>query len=317
MSGQAILRVAQAGPHVTIQDGGRRRMKRYGVPASGPMDRLSFAIANRAIGNPLDAPAIEVSLGGLSLDCIEGSVTVAVAGGGFLVETTDARPGSWHVLTLRTGDRLTIRRGPWGSWTYLALAGDLEARRWLDSASTHSLSGLGGGALVPGSELRVSDPRAEATGARRIPFPLTARSRRVVDVVLGPQDQYFTAESISALQREPFYLTDSYDRMGVRMRGPSLRSLEAMSIPSEPIVRGSIQVPGDGVATVLLADHQTTGGYPKIATIARYDVDGFVQLRPRDGVLFRPVTPTEAIRRARLRARTFSRFMEAVRSPTH
>jgi allophanate hydrolase len=121
-------------------------------------------------------------------------------------------------------------------------------------------------------------------------------------VVLGPQDRFFTREAIAALVGAPYRLTDAYDRMGVRLRGPQLVPEGALSIPSEPILRGSIQVAGDGVPAVLLADHQTTGGYPKIATIVSAHLDGFVQLRPHEVVRFHAVTPEEAVGLARLRA---------------
>lgn len=98
--------------------------------------------------------------------------------------------------------------------------------------------------------------------------------------------------------------------MGVRLRGPALPPVGALSIPSEPIVRGSIQVSGDGVATVLLADHGTTGGYPKIATLLNDDVSGFAQNRPRDEVQFRSISPQEAVALSRERAVSQARFLE-------
>ena len=115
-----------------------------------------------------------------------------------------------------------------------------------------------------------------------IPCPVWARPRAAVRAVLGPQDRFFAPEAVELLTTRPFQLTDSYDRMGVRLRGPRLEMASALNIPSEPILRGSVQVSGDGGATVLLADHQTTGGYPKIATLIGEDIDGFAQLRPHD-----------------------------------
>ena len=119
---------------------------------------------------------------------------------------------------------------------------------------------------------------------------------------MGPQDRFFDAAAMAALLGEPFRLSDSYDRMGVRLRGPSLTPVARLDMPSEPVARGSVQVAGDGVATVLLADHQTTGGYPKIATVLGDDLDGFAQLRPRDLVRFVAVTPAQAVVLARQHA---------------
>ena len=303
------LRVAFAGPHVTLQDAGRKGLMRFGVPASGPMDRKAFAIAAAVLGNPEDAVAVEVSLGGLTLDCVEGAVTFAVVGGGFIVQKGAERMGSWQVLTLRSGERLVIRPGPWGNWTYLAFAGMLVAPRWLGSSSTHGPSGLGGGALKAGQDLVIRDPQVLPERERAIPCPVWARPRPVVHAVAGPQDRFFSVESLEDLGSMPFHLTNAYDRMGVRLRGPALTPQGALSIPSEPILRGSVQVAGDGLATVMLADHGTTGGYPKIATVVSDDLDGFVQLRPGDAVRFKLISPADAVALARARARALQDYL--------
>lgn len=306
----AILSIRAAGPLVTIQDGGRRGLMRFGVPHSGPMDRLAFAAANRALGNAPNAPVIEVSLAGLSLSCEEGEVGMAVAGGGFIVDHAGHKGGSWQVLTLRAGQVLRIRPGFRGSWCYLALAGALEAQEWLGSASTHTMSGLGGGALVPGQVLTVRDARRVA--ARDLPCPLIARPRPVVHVTKGPQDRYFSAAAWQEFMQGDWRLTSSGDRMGVRLSGPLLVPQGPLDMPSEPVVRGSVQVAGDGVATVLLADHQTTGGYPRIATVLDCDLDGLAQLRPRDRLRFIPVTGPEAVAMARSRTGVIARFLEGI-----
>ena len=312
---EAVLRVSFAGPHVSIQDRGRRGLMRFGVPASGPMDRASFAAANVALGNSAGQPCIEISMGGLALECVSGAVTFAVAGGGFVVEHGERKGGSWSIASLRAGERLTIRPGHWGSWAYLAFAGRLDAQDWLGSVSTHAPSGLGGGRLAVGRLLGVAgaELREEREGA--IPCPVTARPRAQLHVVLGPQDRFFSEETVAAFLAGPFRLTDAYDRMGVRLQGPTVVPRASLDMPSEPIVRGSVQVAGDGVATVLLADHQTTGGYPKIATVIDTDLDAFVQSRPRDMMVFRAVTPEQAVEQARVRAISAGRYLDAIAAP--
>lgn len=308
---EAVLRIVHAGPHVTVQDGGRPGLMRFGVPASGPMDRGAAAVANAAIGNPPDAPVIEVSLAGLTAECEGGPLTMAVAGGGFIVALDGKLFGSWQVLTLRAGQRLVIRPGPWGSWTYLAVTGRLQVPEWLGSAATHGPSGLGGGRLAAGQRLVVDDPRILPD--RVISCPVWARPRHLVRAVLGPQDRYFTPASIRAFQDEIFHLTGAYDRMGVRLRGPSLELAGALSIPSAPVLRGSVQVAGDGVATVLLADHQTTGGYPRIATVLSCDLDGFAQCRSGQAVRFRLITSAQALGAARIHARAVAMVLDGLR----
>lgn len=305
------LQVLSAGPQVTVQDGGRPGLMRFGVPASGAMDRKALMLANLALGNPPSAPGVEVSTGGLRLVCIAGAVTVAIVGGGFIVEHGAERSGSWSVLTLRAGETLTIRRGPWGSWCYLAFAGQLQAPEWLGSMATHGPTGLGGGRIEAGAALTIDAPRL--LPGRALPCPVWARPRPHLHAVLGPQDRYFAAETLEAFVSSPFQVTDAWDRMGLRLRGPALPPVAALGIPSQAILRGSVQVAGDGVATVLLADHQTTGGYPKIATLLADDIDGLVQLRPRDTLRFTAISPEQALRIARQRAAAFAAYAARAR----
>lgn len=312
---EAVLKLAFAGPQITIQDGGRSGAMRFGVPASGAMDRKALAIANTALGNAAGAAGLEISLGGLVLDCVQGSLWLAVAGAGFIVEVDGDRQGSWGLFRLSAGQRLSIRRGPWGSWTYLCFKGTLAAREWLGSAATHALSGLGGGRLVTGDMLRVADTGGNPLRQGPLPCPVFARPRAVLHAVPGPQHRFFAPSALDDLTQTPYRLTSAYDRMGVRLSGHSLTPIGALSISSEPILRGSVQVSGDGVPTVLLADHQTTGGYPKIATVVADDLDGFVQCRVHQAIQFRLIAPTTAISIARQRARAFAAYLAALSKP--
>lgn len=312
MSG-ATLSVAFAGPHVSIQDAGRPGLMRYGVPASGPMDRTSFALANAALGNPAGHPGIEISLGGLTLHCLTGAITLALVGGGFIAETPRRKLGAWNILSLSAGETLSIRPGPWGCWTYLAFAGNLQAKQWLGSRATHGSSGFGGGKLTTGQTLILTDAEMRPDREGPIPCPIWSRPRHLLRCTLGPQDRFFAAETLTTFTTARFEMTNAFDRMGLRLRGPALLPAAALSIPSEPILRGAVQVSGDGVATVLLADHQTTGGYPKIATVLDDDLDAFVQCRPRDAVMFQAVTPAQAIAITRQNATRFAAFEDRLR----
>ena len=312
---EARLRVVSCGPLVSYQDGGRFGMMRFGVPASGPMDRLAHATAHAALGCPPGGTAIEVSMGGLQLVCESGEVTLCIAGGEFQVMHAGARAHAWAVRTLRADEQLSIRPGRWGSWAYLAFAGDLECASWARSTSTHLPSGLGGGAISPGSLLRVCNAKVLHEREGPLPIPSFARASQLVRVVLGPQTQCFDVEASAAFLQEPFTVTSASDRMGMRLHGPTLALGDALSIPSEPIVRGSVQVAGDGVASILLADHQTTGGYPKIATLLSADVDGVAQLRPRDSLRFQAVRPDEAVQLVRAHATLRRRFLQEVARP--
>jgi len=309
---EALLTVVAAGPHVTIQDGGRPGMARFGVPASGPMDRLAFRAANVAIGNPPDAPAIEVSAGGLVVECRAGGLSFAVAGGGFGVEHAGKQAGSWMTGALRAGERLALRPGHWGNWCYLALAGTLAGRLWLGSMATHAPSGLGGGTLRPGDRVTVRDAALRDLPRGPFPCPVLARPNPVLRVTLGPQDRYFPAAAVEDMQSAVWRVTASFDRMGTRLSGPAIAPDAALDMPSAPIARGSVQIAGDGVPTVLMADHQTTGGYPRIATVLDADLDGFAQVRPGRPVRFQAIEPADTGPIARQRARAVETYLAAL-----
>ena len=290
--------ISFAGPLVTFQDIGRPGNMRYGVSASGPMDIVSFEAANAVLGNETKQTAIEISLGGLILQCHEGSITLAITGGDFLIEYQGQKISSWTVLTIQKGERLSIRAGKSGSWAYLAFSGKLNVKDWLKSNSTHSTSGFGGGVLKTGQKFTLTDASNQANRIGPILKP-SFNTNDLIHAVLGPQDQYFINTAIEIFSDSIFKVSDNYDRMGMQLTGPKLELKSALSIPSEPVVKGSIQVSGDGIPTILLADHQTTGGYPKIATVISSDINRLVQFRSNQSVEFILISSNEALQKTR------------------
>ena len=290
--------ISFAGPLVTFQDIGRPGNMRYGVSASGPMDIVSFEAANAVLGNETKQTAIEISLGGLILQCHEGSITLAITGGDFLIEYQGQKISSWTVLTIQKGERLSIRAGKSGSWAYLAFSGKLNVKDWLKSNSTHSTSGFGGGVLKTGQKFTLTDASIQANRIGPILKP-SFNTNDLIHAVLGPQDQYFMNTAIEIFSDSIFKVSDNYDRMGMKLTGPKLELKSALSIPSEPVVKGSIQVSGDGIPTILLADHQTTGGYPKIATVISSDINRLVQFRSNQSVEFILISSNEALQKTR------------------
>jgi len=290
--------ISFAGPLVTFQDIGRPGNMRYGVSASGPMDIVSFEAANAVLGNDTKQTAIEISLGGLILQCHEGSITLAITGGDFLIEYQGQKISSWTVLTLQKGERLSVRAGKSGSWAYLAFSGKLNVKDWLNSSSTHSTSGFGGGVLKTGQKFTLTDASNQANRIGPILKP-NFNTNDLIHAVLGPQDQYFMNTAIKIFSDSIFKVSDNYDRMGMQLTGPKLELKSALSIPSEPVVKGSIQVSGDGIPTILLADHQTTGGYPKIATVISSDINRLVQFRSNQSVKFVLINSNEALQKTR------------------
>lgn len=324
----ASLVVERAGPLVSVQDAGRAGAMRFGVPHGGPMDRLAHGTANAAVGNDPGAAAIEVSRGGVGLRAEGGDVVVGVVGPSFHVAVGGRSRASWAVHRLRAGATLEVRvrsddrRGAAShAWAYVAVAGGVEARSWLGSRSTHVATGLGGALLEAGLRLSVSmggdDPAPERLGA--IPTPprsgVDHDGQPFLRVVAGPQQDRFADGAMASLLDATWTVTDRGDRMGTRLDGPRLGVRDALSIPSSPIVRGALQVAGDGVATLLHADHQTTGGYPRIATVVDADLDRAAQLPPGTRLRFGAVHPEEAVALAREDAAARSAHLDLVAAP--
>ena len=315
MQGEAQFTVRFAGPLVTYQDSGRTGTMRFGVARSGPMDRVAFAAAHAALGNGPGLTAIEISLGGLILECDLGPVTIAIAGGDFSIEQGSTIHQGWKVLTVHQGERLAIRAGRGGSWAYLAFAGRLKTKHWLGSAATHSTSGFGGGGLTAGQPVKVTQAETRPEREGEIPMPPGYGEGSVFRVVLGPQDRWFSETAKQAFLSGPYRLTDSYDRMGVKLEGTVLKTGDALAIPSEPVLRGSVQVSGDGTPTILLADHQTTGGYPKIATMISVDTDRLVQMRSQQSIRFEAVTSEQAVEITRESVGQLDRYLATIAVP--
>ena len=310
----ATFTVTFAGPLVTYQDAGRPGHMRFGVPASGPMDRLAFDAANAALGNVSGTTAIEISLGGLILTSTKGAVTMAITGGDFTIQHQGQKTSGWTILTVQKGERLTLSAGKSGSWAYLAFAGQLTAPQWLNSQATHSTSGFGGGALKSGDTVTVTNAAIREDRLGTIPQP-EFDDNGPIHVVTGPQDQHFAEGALDLFTSQPFKVSDAYDRMGMRLNGAKLALNSALSIPSEPIVRGSVQVAGDGIPTVLLADHQTTGGYPKIATVISCDTDRLAQFRSGQTLRFKPVSATQALEITRRYTTAKAAYLAEVSTP--
>jgi biotin-dependent carboxylase-like uncharacterized protein len=292
----SLVLVEDAGPLTTVQDLGRSGHLRVGIPASGPMDREAFVLANRLIGNADNAAGLECTLIGPRLAFTDERL-IAITGADMAPLLNGAPAPTWEGLPVRAGDVLRLGPARSGVRAYVAVAGGIDTPPVLGSRATYVRGRLGG---VEGRALRRGD---------RVPLgpPTLARPRRVpperapayggepeVAVVLGPQDDRFTARGIAALFEAPYEMSPQNDRMGARLRGPFIEHTRGHDIISDGVALGGIQVVGDGQPIVLLADRQSTGGYTKIGTVCSFDIGRIAQTRPGGRIRFRRVTVAEA-----------------------
>lgn len=318
MSG--LLEVVDGGLAVTVQDCGRKGYRDIGVPLSGALDPFCLAAANALLGNAPDAAALEVVLSGPSLKAVSGTVRVALGGAveGKLVGSKGSvlKVPAWHTATLFPGDSIQIG-GVARGVAYVAVSGGVEVPLQLGSRSTYQRAALGG---VQGRALATGDrlPCARLDGDPWLEYrnpepPLHADGP--IRVILGPQDEHFTAEALANFLGQPYRVSRDMDRMGMRLEGPALaHSALGAEIVSDGVTPGAIQVPANGLPIVLLADCQTSGGYPKIATVIRADLGRLGHLRPDDEIRFQSVTHAEAVRALQARSEALARWVGAVQS---
>ncbi|MDH2328119.1 biotin-dependent carboxyltransferase family protein [Cereibacter sp. SYSU M97828] len=285
-----MLEVVRPGVMLTVQDRGRTGLRHAGVSSAGPMDAAAFALANALVANDPGAAALEFAgIGGLFR--AHAACRIAVTGGTPEMSIDGLRIGPDAAHRLAPGQVLTIGAMGGSVWGYLAVSGGIDCPPTLGSSATHLRSGLGGldGGTVPaGAMLPIGpfDPRVPCLE----PYPVAAPPWPVKDirVVLGPQQDAFPPETWALLLSQPFTVTPARDRMAMTLDGPPLRA-RSHDIVSDGTVAGSIQVPGSGRPLVLMAESQTTGGYPKIATVIGADLGRLAQVVTGGTVRFRAI----------------------------
>jgi len=302
----AHLRVIAPGLATSVQDTGRFGYQRFGVPTAGVLDRVAMAAANTIVGNEPDMAVLEMLYLGPTLEVAAGSVRVACVGLGAGMEVTEGQTTrqvpALESARLGIGARLRVMVGRNAMSCVLAIEGGFALPAVMESRSTFVRAGIGGfegRALAAGDLLPLALEEAEARDEVRLPdLDLALPSR--VRVVLGPQDDYFTPSAIETFLSEPYEVTRAADRMGLRLSGTPLAHAKGYNIVSDGIATGSIQVPGDGQPIILLADRQTTGGYPKIATVASVDLPVLGRVGPGTKLQFEAVSieVAEDLRRA-------------------
>lgn len=316
------LEVLDGGLLTTVQDLGRRGYERFGVPVAGAMDPFALRAANRLVGNPLDAAALEITLAGPRLRATEKCL-VAVTGADLGLRVNGRGLPPWMAVFVRRGWTIAFAGRRSGCRAILAVAGGVDVEPVMGSRSTYLGGGFGGfegralrrGDLVPVGPIAAYPGPPDPGSGRGSDDPLRADKdlpahagrtfpRRLIPdygdaptirVVLGPQDDYFTDGGVATFLSGEYAVSPASDRMGCRLQGPRIAHEDATGIISDGIPLGAVQVPPDGQPIVMMADRQTTGGYPKIATVISADIPLLAQCVPGESrVRFEAVSVEEA-----------------------
>ncbi|PWT86254.1 MAG: KipI antagonist [Blastocatellia bacterium] len=295
----STVRVIKPGLLTTIQDLGRWGLQSRGVPVGGPMDVPSHRLANALVGNRRDAATLEVTITGPELEFDDDRI-VAVTGGQFEIAIDSHPVAGGTALKVGCGSRLIVGRRVRGARAYIAVGGGINVPPVFGSRATNlvcALGGVEGRPLKVGDLLPVGDPSApDLMTIKHRPFPPLPLDRHArVRVLPGPQHDRFSADALDLLQAGPYTLDQRSDRMGFHLRGHRLSHVRGADIISDATPMGAIQVPGSGLPILLMADRQTTGGYPKIATTITADLPVAGQLAPGDTISFVVCSHAEAL----------------------
>lgn len=271
------MEVLTLSAHACIQDAGRFGYRRQGVGPSGAMDKWALQAGNALLNNPLDTAAIEIALGGISIKMTD-DVTFCLTGALYEAYLDDTRVACYWRVTAKKGQVLTLVRPVQGMYGYLCVHGGFVIDAVLGSSSTHLSAGFGG---FKGRYLQVADTlqikqasNLEIIGVASIPLTPTIR------VTKGTEYASFSEQAKRALVQQEWQLQSNSNRMGYRLSTDTPLTLsKPLEMSSHGVDTGMIQVPPHGQPIVLMADSQTTGGYPKIATVIDADIGLLAQLR--------------------------------------
>ena len=288
-----MIRITRPGLRATVQDRGRSGGARAGIPPSGPADPQAFAAALLLAGCAADDAAIEAVGLPFAFRCDDRRV-VAATGRDVRVRTRGRVPG-WTSVLIRPGEEVVVEGSDRTRYAYVAVSGGLALGSVLGSRATYLPAALGPlpRPLIAGDELPLGASAAgmEAAGKRAMPSTYGASIRAIA----GPHDGRFPAGSLERFFGSAFTVLPESDRMGVRLAGAAIGPA-AGELLTCGVVAGAIQVPRGGAPIVLLADHQTTGGYPVIATVVDADLGIVAQAAPGESLRFERVTPEDAAR---------------------
>jgi len=304
------INVIRPGLLATIQDLGRVGVQKYGIIVSGAMDQLSLRMANLLVGNGQDEAAIEITLYGTAFTFNHDHL-IAITGGDLQPTLNDAPIPMWRPILVKKGSTLTFNSAVSGCRSYVAIAGGFNVPKELGSKSTYmraKIGGFKGRALKKGDVLEIdclsdrnqlfveqfqsihSYPTWYINHSEFYSFQQIEKIR----IIKGSEYEFFNEKSKQSFTNDHYQLTLEADRMGFKFEGQPLELNQAREFLSEGVTYGTIQVPANGQPIILMADRQTTGGYPKIGQVISADLPKLAQLQPNHQVTFEIVSIQEA-----------------------
>ena len=289
--------IIRAGINTTFQDKGRNNLYHIGIPFSGAMDNRNYLLANRLVGNKLDLPVIEFAYQGPLLKYNGDAITIALAGDViFKIRKKDneIEGNCYENYQLENGDEIDILSTNKSVYGYLAISGEFDLKFQWGSCSINTKANIGsndGKKLENNQKLIIS--KISANQQKKKTNYLNTKVENI-RVIKGTNFDYFSEEGKSNFFEKEFTVSKLSDRMGMRLNGPEIENIVNTNIKSEGLLKGVIQVPADGNPIIMLSDHGTIGGYPKIGVVISADYDKLVQLPPGSKIKFQEIELADA-----------------------
>ena len=291
------IKAHNSGFLTTVQDSGRYGYSHFGISVSGAADLVSLHIGNLLAGNDKNTSALEMTLTGGEFEFEEDAI-ISVTGSDFQPQVENEKIPLWTTVEIKSGQKLKFSSTNGGARCYLCIRGGIEVPKIFGSSSTHLLTGIGG---FNGRQLKKDDVLFYTALKEEIIFYELRHDiieklseRKFIRVTEAPQTDHFSKETLDIFSSTPYIVAEETNRMGLRLSGKELKRINNNDIITEGVSLGEIQVSHYGKPIILFVEHQTTGGYPKIANVISADIHKIGQLRPRDEIRFLFISLDEA-----------------------
>ena len=295
--GKNYFEIIRAGINTTFQDKGRSNLYHIGIPFSGAMDNRNYQLANRLVGNKLDLPVIEFAYQGPLLKYNGDTINLAITGDVIFTlkkKDNEIQGNCYENYKIEDGDEIDILSTNKSVYGYLAISGEFDLKLQWGSCSVNTKANIGsneGKKLKNNQDIYISN--IKFTQEKKQTNYLNSKVENI-RVIKGTNFDYFSNEGKKIFFEKEFIVSKLSDRMGMRLEGPKIENIVNTNIKSEGLLKGVVQVPADGNPIIMLSDHGTIGGYPKIGVVASVDYDRLVQISPGSKIKFKEIELSDA-----------------------
>tara|TARA_Y100000741_G_scaffold43775_1_gene30353 strand:- start:982 stop:1926 length:945 start_codon:yes stop_codon:yes gene_type:complete len=292
-----FFEILRAGINTTFQDKGRNNLYHMGIPFSGAMDNRNYLLANKLAGNQLDLPVVEFAYQGPHLKFYGHQINIVVTGDvvfKVIKKDREIDGNCYETYQLEKEDEINILSTNKSVYGYMAISGELDLKLQWGSCSINTKANIGsnnGKKLDSGQKINISKINQNLE-KKKIDYKNSKIEN--IRIIKGTNFDYFSEKGKKDFLEKKFTVSKLSDRMGMRLEGEKIENIVNTNIKSEGLLKGVIQVPADGNPIIMLSDHGTIGGYPKIAVVASVDYDRLVQISPGSKIKFKEINLSDA-----------------------